>query len=482
MSDSLERFLEEMQFEVPVGLIERARKAVALEDRTAPNRIVEHVEDPDLPNRRTREAPRSRLEEKVGSPRGMALVAALLVVAIVAGLVLAAHALHTTPPVPANKARLVTGAAAESVFGGATWFFSANDAALEGRDAAGTYSVIVTHDGGRTWLTTPLIRDLYARQRPGEPQSPFVSLKWLDSQHIVAFLSSFTGRQDTNLIEATDDGGQSWHSTNVNVAMVANGSTFFLDAHEGWTVLSDNTLYHTVDSGAHWEQLPRIGVPATQAIPLYPLSFEDSEHGFVGTADSDGVGRLFATLDGGRSWQLVQLPAPPGGWQAPMETTCPPEWATCDRSSICTAPTDVALPTMFGQDGVVLVEQCQAGRMFAYRTTDGGLKWGNAVELPFLAPTLSPVQFFGRQDWLKPDGLGGFYRSRDSGLTWVHTHARLPNGYTLASVLPVGGQTLWGTAINGECCGAGYAVRSIDNGSTWSLLQIPAGLGWVSLA
>jgi Tol biopolymer transport system component len=82
MTDSLERFLEDLRFEVPAGLAHRAKAAAAADDRA------------QLANRRDINWQRQ--------PWALALVAAVLVLAIVATLVLGARLIHPNGLVPSN--------------------------------------------------------------------------------------------------------------------------------------------------------------------------------------------------------------------------------------------------------------------------------------------------------------------------------------------------------------------------------------------
>jgi Tol biopolymer transport system component len=80
MTDSLERFLQDLDFEVPIGLADRAAAAAAADYRRR------------LPRRQ---------------PWALALVAIVLAIAIVATLVFGVRALHSTTPIPGNHGRVI---------------------------------------------------------------------------------------------------------------------------------------------------------------------------------------------------------------------------------------------------------------------------------------------------------------------------------------------------------------------------------------
>lgn len=409
--------------------------------------------------RRSRERPWPSWPRPV--MRLAAIVLAVIVVVAATAAFLAVHRLFA--PVPARPLPFKVGNSFLPV--GNSWFFSANDGAvqLEPSDAstATQQGVLITHDGGRTWLPTTL----------NVVDFPLVNLRWLDSQHIVAVLDSVG---PPNLLETTADGGAHWQSTKMGSLMLQPAQTFFLDPHEGWALCinpgpcdtsnltSPSRVYHTVDSGAHWQPLGITSVSA-QVVPS-GLVFTDSNHGFINASSSDGVGRLFVTEDGGQTWRLVLLPAPPGGWQSGGADSTP--CATC-----------VLPPAMFGKQGVLLLEQ-RVGDWFTYTTSDGGLTWANPLRIPVREPqNIHPWQ--GVQDpsnWWIVDSQGAPYRTMDGGKNWQSVISALPRGYRLDSVVPVGGNVLWGTAVS-AASGAGqldYPVRSVDGGATWSLVKLPA--------
>src|SRR5205823_2957288 len=116
------------------------------------------------------------------------------------------------------------------------------------------------------------------------------------------------------------DGGDHWVFHQFGSALHV-GLSYFLSVDEGWTLCpttagcvtgtgpaDDYTLYHTTDSGSHWETLGH-GFASSSVIPDYGLVFTDRNHGFIGTYSGDGLARLLVTADGGRKWQLVQVPA-----------------------------------------------------------------------------------------------------------------------------------------------------------------------------
>jgi photosystem II stability/assembly factor-like uncharacterized protein len=407
-----------------------------------------------------RETPAPRRRGQFHQPQWLLpVVAASLAVAIVVALFFAAQLRRAQSIVPANKPpQAVAGTLALPVLDQS--FFTANDAAvLVDRSPVsqlGLGQLEITHDGGQTWIRTGIA----ALQ---------VRITRLDSNHL------FVAAKDLGTsieMQMTADGGYHWHT--IKAPGTVSQQTYipyFLNPREGWirscsvpgcSQESLSTIWHTVDSGGHWQQLgDPFSWPGVVPIDLY---FANSQHGFMGAASADGAGRIVVTEDGGNTWRLVDLPQPPGGWFQPDAgpTNC--------GGGACTV-----LSHMFGKQGVVLIEEPLTHRerdWFTYTTADEGLTWSNPhvvpaqvpqpLEMPWQAP-LDP------ENWWMTDLQGTLYRTSDGGSTWHSSRPTLPAGYSLAYVKPVSADVLWGIARGSV---DQFLVRSSDRGTTWSVIKL----------
>lgn len=113
MTDSLDRFLQDLQFDLPAGLVDRAKHAGAASGQTtlyySPQAIKAETQDPVQPEKQvTPPIRKTRLGGDVHNygqrrpPKILALVAALIAFAIVGTLVLTARSLHPRQVAPAN--------------------------------------------------------------------------------------------------------------------------------------------------------------------------------------------------------------------------------------------------------------------------------------------------------------------------------------------------------------------------------------------
>jgi photosystem II stability/assembly factor-like uncharacterized protein len=93
-------------------------------------------------------------------------------------------------------------------------------------------------------------------------------------------------------------------------------SAFFLENHQGWSVLQDLlsgqlTLMTTSNAGSAW-QAAALAAPDARVVASASLDFLDAQTGWLSLKYASGssfsVGTLFKTTDGGKSWQQLSLP------------------------------------------------------------------------------------------------------------------------------------------------------------------------------
>ena len=340
--------------------------------------------------------------------------------------------------------------------------------------------LLITHDGGQNWqLQTDLQLDWRGIN----------DVRFIDPDHIVIVRRSNGVAQ---FLHSTADGGAHWQTNRISLIGPPEkpGALFFLNAREGWQESDSGlpagklvpggpnpkgpnavALYHTTDAGSHWAQLWRVA--ATQSSSPGPafagfpnsLLFTDSMHGFMGTVSYDNVGRLYVTRDGGRTWQVALIPAPPGGWPS----------GCCGK--VGTSPA----VTMFGNRG--FVAEGDANRGAVYSTSDGGQNWGN----PRLLPTGAVQPYFLTPSHWRALGDSAMYETVDAGASWKHVAVHLPSGLdVLVSYLVTETHVIWGVGggvlpgVPASTClqffdgpGCNFLIRSTDAGATWTLVKLP---------
>jgi photosystem II stability/assembly factor-like uncharacterized protein len=159
----------------------------------------------------------------------------------------------------------------------------------------------VSRDGGRTWLDARL---------PGLVGDTSAS------DHVLAAPTFFgddgvvavgvSGDPSAIRIYRTADGGRMW------TRLADRGDTIYEAAiaapsRRDWLVAARESLSGTNDAGETWQTLPAEGLP--HGI-FEGLAFADPNSGIalVAVGDGEPPRRLYATRDGGRSWNPLMLP------------------------------------------------------------------------------------------------------------------------------------------------------------------------------
>lgn len=464
MTDSLERFLRDLDFDVPAGLVERAKTAAIGIDKASLQRSPEARES-------VREASTSqvgrtrggfRWDQEARHDRAWALIAAVLVVAVVATLLVTAHLARSSHPAPAPAGEAPQAQTGTYVV--TQPFLSPSDAAVlvnESRSTLVPASLEITHDGGQTWI------------RSGVTAAAGIDVSWLDSQHL---LVESVSAGSPPVWQMTADGGYHWRIISNPQLPPSDeiGLIRFLDRVEGWDIScrgctasseaqAQFTTWHTIDSGAHWQQL---GNPFSwPGLAIRDFDFVDSQHGFMSAIGDDFVGRLLSTKDGGVTWHLIDLPPPAGGWSQLGGSP-----RGCEAGHSCSL-----LPAIFGQQGVLLVTEPSSYESFTFTTADGGLTWTNPRVLTVQASPETPLSgpwqaALDPDKWWMVDSQGILHRTDDGGNSWQSWRPTLPAGYTLEYAKPVSTGILWGFAA---APGSHHIlVRSSDGGVTWSTVRV----------
>jgi len=329
------------------------------------------------------------------SSRTMGVLAAAIVVALLAaasGVFLAVNdfthraAPAGRPPLrPATAVGLVAGLSAASANDAAVWgpynFMKANRPTPEPLDSSG---LLITHDGGKTWLATGI----------GSPTAQsdglgyMGSVSWTDAEHLAVV--------DNDSIRVTSDGGLTWHqlknpapfspagADSLNEYRVS-GSTIFLSGISGHLLTSH-------DSGTTWIDAvlpPPPGGWQTGMDYQYSGPFMFGLRGVFGVAQSSDT-LIYSTADGGKSWsgpitergQSLWALGPSDWWivkpsgQVARTLDGGANWFT---TSITPNYSVISLTSIFPTGGNVL--WAVANMALPLRSTDGGAHW-SIVKLP----------------------------------------------------------------------------------------------------
>lgn len=263
--------------------------------------------------------------------------------------------------------------------------------------------------------------------------------------HAVHFADASEGWAcgDDGAVWHTVDGGKQWERQKTGTRASLRG-LHFTDAYTGWAVGRIDTpsgsvgvMLKTTDGGLKWGEVGTNAVPGLNAVRFF-----DAKNGFVCGDGSDAFPTgMFATNDGGMTWNAVKgprLPSNRGAEIAPRNSgvLVAGAWGKLGTVSM---PRDSKVGTLPGEyreaeldplagrgvHGVAAVNgaafaACDGGAVLV--SSDGGQKWGYA-NLGLPAAALASCDFkcvaaFGTHVWVAGRPGGFVLHSTDLGKTW----------------------------------------------------------------
>lgn len=238
-------------------------------------------------------------------------------------------------------------------------------------------------------------------------------------------------------------------------------SVSFVDATHGWYGTGAGDLFATKDGGASWEK-----VASRPGTFVRAVGFVDRQNGFIGNIGTDyypGVTDttpLYRTRDGGRTWQAVDTGA------ATIKGVCAIDILKTQRIYQGTlVPRTVihAAGRVGGPTGIL-------------RSVDGGETW-SVIDMAAHAGMILDVKFFDENTGLvfaatHPDPAqaeGLVLRTEDGGKTWKEVY-RSGRKFELIwkASFPEGGDTGYATVQSYDPQRAiQLVIRSDDKGKSW---------------
>lgn len=296
--------------------------------------------------------------------------------------------------------------------------------------------LLVTRDSGQSWQDiTP----------SGLPDARLLAVAFADAETGWAVLYESAGASTGALtVMLTVDGGRTWQPSPVDLSgspeliPISSASLDFLDERVGWLALdlqsgsafSRGRLFATLDGGRTWTE---------RSLPLgEPVRFQDAGRGWV--AGGAGGDQLFRTTDGGQTWTALSLPQ-----------------LADDLSGHFLAD----LPSFQSADqGLLPVTRVGLGpRLLVFATRDGGETWSLQDGLDLSREPGSPPAFSAFSNAIR--GQGWAAGTPDAGNLWLSQDASqkaaalaslgLPQG--LVSLEFVDGQAGWASVQDGSCQG-----------------------------
>jgi len=348
--------------------------------------------------------------------------------------------------------------------------------------------IMATVDGGTTWVRqkTPADVQFFSGQlglrAPG-------SLRFVDASHGWALACQTTSTPCTPLVIGTSDAGQTWQDLGTLPANMTMTQVWFTDLQHGWVIgwtpgtpvtgypypTGANALFATADGGLTWNAQ---ALPDALAGPSCPVldegriggsfAFSDAQHGWAIGGAVCYQATAFRTVisQGAFLWRTTN-----GGASWVAQTL--PADVTGARQLLVVSPTQVRFISVTFNNGFydnVIVETNDAGATF----TVGHIPF-SSLDLGFLDASHGIAVNATRPD---------VFTTSDGGATWsdisIIPDFQDPTGGILDVVYwridPVDGNDIWvsGTVLYSNP-DAGFVSRSSDGGLTWTVQLLGDG-------
>ena len=319
---------------------------------------------------------------------------------------------------------------------------------------------------------------------------------WAETQH------EWPAQPGATTTWQTTDGGATWHQ-GISLPGAPQYGTAgfdefaFADAEHGFgfgvagTSTSafeqerQGSLWATSDGGRHWVEVAGTGLPwqgssysgisAKGCDEADPFNLTAVSAAVVFLAEAGcpvGQPGLWRSDDGGRAWEPVHLPVPPGGW-ASAEAWHYPGVGESGAEVL-------ALRFFAGGQGVAAVTT-RPGQLLVYRSSDAGESWS-------LAPVLEtgslgrPAGFWASSPWAwELPAPAGLYVTTDAGGRWAlqRSGLSLPDMTEVSFASPASGVGFGSYPEVGLASTGDVGMRTSDGGRSWEALQFsaPAFLG-----
>jgi len=332
--------------------------------------------------------------------------------------------------------------------------------------------IVHTIDGGRTW------QDVTPPQR-----LQFIAGGFFALNADTAWATPIYDRQDLDTngvtIWHTGDGGKTWnagpppclngecgYSADVRAQVYYPRTLQFVDAKTGWllvvvdqlTMQNRYRLYQTLDGGVTWNFIMD-NLTGPVASIARGIAFTDAHAGWFGVSQVGGAEEpnpdwyLYKTMDGGHTWDTVDLPEP---------ATLPEEFAQnpygCGADQVGITPSK-SIDLTFYCD----VNKGSHPRFFFHFHYVGGGNWRVWQESgPNRVSFIDATRGWRLTD--RDDGNHDLEQTRDGGLHWVLVEMVEWAGSLDFINVRVG----WVLTNSGD---ATALFRTVDGGQTWTEIK-----------
>jgi len=232
-------------------------------------------------------------------------------------------------------------------------------------------------------------------------------------------------------VNRTTDGGKNWTASSVNIqGSISESCMDFVNANDGWMLVAQDagagsqscSVLKTTNGGATWviASVTVMGGGDGSTANCLPgggdkigVSFCDAENGYTAVQDASGIIILYATHDGGSTWQELNITAPNSD-QNDWYNTYQPMFFSGGYGIL---PVSCSLST--ASAGTMDIT------MYFYSTTDSGATW---ILMPSNVPNLTSTPLY----CFSSDGQSGYLT--DGTVLYTLTDGNWTQGIASASL------------------------------------------------
>jgi photosystem II stability/assembly factor-like uncharacterized protein len=333
-----------------------------------------------------------------------------------------------------------------------------------------TMGVLATTDGGTRW------RDVTPPRSTGQRVAG-LNVTVLSSivAWVVRVLANDATFHYTSEILRTADGGRTWRSAAVpppaglpDIGGVSSIS--FINPREGWLLASlgaaagseEVAIYHSTDRGEKWIEVARSApYSASSGLPFGgdkdAITFLNPTTGWItGLILTPDELMLYATHDGGRTWQRQPMPLPKG---------FAPHWTAYAKPPKFFTARDGILPVYYtvrdaGQETMIVA---------FYLTHDGGTTWTYALGPVSTWSVATHAVADMNHAWVRRGNV--LYATTDGGRHWttILRSSLLLDVAQLDFISPeVGWAVGAGARVGLDPPTSPFLLKTLDGGRTWS--------------
>jgi hypothetical protein len=244
-------------------------------------------------------------------------------------------------------------------------------------------------------------------------------------------------------------------------------------------------LWTTANGGHEWGQMAASGLPwqassfsatsgqgCSQPDPFNLTAVSERVAVLIDAGCPAAQPGLWRSVDGGREWGAVHLPAPPGGWAAAEAWPYPGQGYPGTGKD----GAEVLAVRFFGADRGVVAVTTRPGELLVYGSADRGRTWSLASILE-TGSLDRPAGFWASSPltWELP-APAGLYVSTDGGRHWglQRSVLSLPEMTEVSFASPASGAGFASLDNSGQASTGDSGLRTADGGQSWGAVDFSA--------